>query len=72
MTLFIDRIEGDLAVCETEDGEFLTLPLRDLPDGLREGSVLERGKTGAWRLNPEEEEKRRCALFELQNELFDE
>ena len=72
MMLFVDRIEGDLAVCETEDGEHLTLPLGCLPDGVREGSVLERDEAGSFLLNAETEEKRRSELLKRQNELFDE
>ena len=72
MTLYVDRIEGGLAVCETQDGEFLTIPLDILPDGVREGSVLERDEAGSFLLNAETEEKRRSELLKRQNELFDE
>lgn len=40
--LFIDRIEGDLAVLVLydDDGVKFDLPLRYLPDGVREGDHL--------------------------------
>lgn len=72
MKLYVDRLEGELAVCETETGERLTLALDDLPDGVREGSVLEQDERGGWRLNPEAEERRRQELFARQEDLFDE
>ena len=72
MMLFVDRMESGLAVCETEDGEFLTISSAVLPHGVREGSVLEQDERGGWRLNPEAEERRRQELFARQEDLFDE
>ena len=72
MMLYVDRVEGGLAVGETENGEFLTVSLDDLPGGVREGSVLEKDGSGAWFLNTEEEETRRNTLLDLQEQLFDE
>ena len=72
MKLYVDRLEGELAVCETETGERLTLALDDLPDGVREGSVLEQDETGSFVLDAEAEEKRRRELFDRQEDLFDE
>ena len=72
MRLCVDRLEGGLAVCETETGERLTLALDDLPDGVREGSVLEQDETGSFVLDAEAEEKRRRELFDRQEDLFDE
>ena len=37
--LVIDRIEGGIAVCETEDGR-RELPLAGLPAGVREGDCV--------------------------------
>ena len=72
MTLFVDRIEGGFAVCETETGERLTLALSDLPDGVREGSVLKGDEAGSFVLDAEAEDKRRQELFDRQEDLFDE
>lgn len=38
--LIIDRLEGNVAVCETETGAMTEIELRKLPEGAREGSVL--------------------------------
>ncbi len=72
MMFYVDRIEDNLAVCEAADGEILTIPIDALPDGTREGSVLEQDQSGVWRQNLEEEARRRNKLFELQKDLFDE
>ncbi len=38
--LIIDRIEGDVVVCENSDGSITEIALIDLPTGAQEGSVL--------------------------------
>ena len=37
----VDRIEGDFAVVEDANGNFVNVPLRLLPEGIREGSPAE-------------------------------
>ena len=70
MQYIIDRIENDVAVCEREDGGFEDIPLRELPKGAREGSVLVKDGDGAWALDLETEQERRARLFEMQEGLF--
>ena len=69
MQYIIDRIEGNLAVCEREDGGFQEIPVCQLPEGLGEGSVLV-FLEGAWALDPQAEKERRARLFEKQEGLF--
>ncbi|MCL2301400.1 MAG: DUF3006 domain-containing protein [Firmicutes bacterium] len=69
MRYVIDRIEGALAVCEREDGLFSDIPLCQLPQGAREGSVL-LCENGAWGLDTRAEKERRARLFEKQEGLF--
>ncbi len=38
--MILDRIEGDIAVLELDDGNYLTLPKTYLPDGVQEGDIL--------------------------------
>jgi hypothetical protein len=38
--VIIDRFEGNLAVCEKEDGSFLDINSQSLPSGAKEGDVL--------------------------------
>lgn len=38
----IDRFEGETAVCETQDEETIAINRADLPDNVREGTVIRR------------------------------
>ena len=39
--LIIDRFEGDIAVCEQEDGTFLNIDKNKLPLSAKVGDILE-------------------------------
>ena len=65
----VDRIEGGYAVCETVDEDEVVLPLSSLPNGVREGTVLER-VDGSYVINEKEEMSRRKANYNLQMQLF--
>jgi len=69
MQYIIDRFEDGVAVLEKEDGAREDIPLEELPEGAREGSVLVR-ENGAWALDLQEEEERRKRLFAKQEGLF--
>ena len=69
MIFAVDRIEGEWAVLEDENGRMADVPLADLPSGTRQGSVL-RLDGGVYTLDPEEESRRRKANFDLQESLF--
>ncbi len=64
MLITIDRLEGNVAVCEMEDGNFLDLPKGFLPEGAREGSKLR------IELDIEAEEKDRERIKSKMNKLF--
>lgn len=70
MEWIIDRIEEDLAVCETEEQMFVNIPLSLLPKGAKEGSVL-RFIEGDYVLDTEEESNRRGYLSKLQSLIFE-
>ena len=38
--VIIDRFEGIYAVCETENKEYINIPKSELPQGIKEGDVL--------------------------------
>ncbi|MFJ5717501.1 DUF3006 domain-containing protein [Neobacillus sp. NPDC093127] len=40
MKLIIDRFEGDLVVCEKEDGTFIDIRTNRLPSGAKVGDIL--------------------------------
>jgi len=69
MQYIIDRFEGELAVCQRADGVLEDIPLAQLPEGIKEGSVLA-FENGAWELDPQAEAERRVRLFAKQEGLF--
>ncbi len=64
----VDRLEGELAVLETEGKHTVTLPLSELPEGVKERDVLTQ-EDGAWRVAPDEAERRRQAILQMQARL---
>lgn len=40
MKAIIDRFEGVYAVCETENKEYINIPKSELPQGIKEGDIL--------------------------------
>jgi hypothetical protein len=50
----IDRVEGTFAVVECPDGSFQNIPLSQLPQGAKEGSILSPTPQG-WQLDPQAE-----------------
>ena len=71
MRIIVDRIEGDIAVCELESGEMRDIALADLPVGVHDGSIL-LFENNTYTLDKETEAQRREKLFALQNSIFDE
>lgn len=67
--IIVDRIENGIAVIEGDDGAFFQLPASQLPDGVREGSVLRRTQDG-FALDSEAERERRHMLYEKTKRLF--
>jgi len=63
-TLIVDRIEADFAVCEIEEGSFTDIPLKALPNGVKEGDVIKIS------VEAEETEKRKSNINNLMNNLF--
>lgn len=65
----VDRIEDGIAVIETGENTYIKIPVGDLPEDVREGSVLVL-KNGVYVLDIQQEEMRRKKLFELQKQIF--
>lgn len=68
MMFSIDRIEGNYAVLE-ENGATQDVPLSELPEGIREGDLLER-KPDGWLLR--HSDSRRNSLAERRRRLLEE
>lgn len=69
MRLVVDRVEGAVAVCETDEGSFVEIGVDDLPQGAKEGSVL-KGELGSLELDDEERMARERKVASLMDSLF--
>ena len=67
--IIVERIEGEIAVLELDDGSKAEIALKALPIGVHEGSVLQRTSDG-YALDIETEEKRRATLAARTKRLF--
>jgi hypothetical protein len=59
MKYSIDRIEGNFAVCEDENGKFTDIEVSTLPEGVGEGDIIAIENGEAVFLKEETEERRR-------------
>ena len=66
----VDRIEGNKAVLECENGEMAVFDASSLPKNLREGDILY-FENGSCYLNAEETEHRRQKIRTLMQKLFE-
>ncbi len=64
----VDRIENGIAIVE-ENGKRTDIPLCELPEGTREGSLLKR-ENGRLLLDPETERAQREKLKKRTDALF--
>ncbi len=71
MRIIIDRIEGEYAVCELEDGTMTDIPLTSLPAESKAGSVLFFAD-GEYRIDIDARKERAAKIAALQNSIFDE
>lgn len=62
MTFYVDRLEGVFAVVQREDGVSGLIFRKELPEGIREGSVLIY-EDGVFKRDAEKEKARRRAMF---------
>lgn len=66
----IDRIEGNFAVCENEDGRMVNFPLSLLPDGAKEGQWFSRDAQGRFALEEERTRAEKKKVRSLLDKLF--
>lgn len=66
----VDRIEGEYAVLECENGDFVEMELASLPPNLHEGDII-RFNLNSCYLSAEETERRRQKMQKLMNKLFE-
>lgn len=69
-TFSIDRFKENFAVCENlETGEFLNIPIYDLPQNAKEGSVI-KFENGTYILDIESTKSKQSETKNLVNKLF--
>ncbi len=66
----VDRFEGDKAVLECENGDFITLDKTSLPKNIQEGDVLN-FNVNSYFLDAEETAKRKKHIKSLMDSLFE-
>ena len=69
MRYTVDRIVENTAVLEGENKDFINVSLKELPEGIRDGSVLVY-KDGVFEADAEYEMQRRKAMLEKQQRLL--
>ncbi|WP_404352828.1 DUF3006 domain-containing protein [Caproicibacterium sp. XB2] len=70
-TVSIDRFEGKYAVCEDKDGGLFGIESTELPEGAKEGTVLQIDDTeGILQIDQQETDRRRKQNARLQNDVF--
>ena len=70
LKISIDRFENKFAVCENkETGEILNIPICELPENVKEGSIII-FKNGKYILDIESTQSERKEIKELVNNLF--
>lgn len=70
MKYIIDRLEEGIAVCENELKKLISIPKDLLPDGLKEGDVLEE-QEGRFLRDEQGTEARRKEIRKKLMDLFD-
>ena len=70
MKYIIDRLEEGIAVCENELKKLISIPKDLLPDGLKEGDVLE-DQEGRFLRDEQGTEARRKEMRKKLMDLFD-
>jgi hypothetical protein len=68
MKYVIDRIEGDFAVCEDEDGKMTDIPVSALPSNFTEGTHF-KYENGEYKLDEEEKTNREDMIKSLFDSL---
>lgn len=69
MKYTVDRIEGGYAVCEDENEKTVNFELILLPEGIKEGDIIEK-TDDRFVICTDETAERRKKMFNLQNSIF--
>ena len=71
MMLSVDRIECGFAICQDFESEkMIDIPLRALPEDIKEGDVIFRDIDGIFKLDKAATTRRREKIIRLQEKIF--
>ncbi len=68
--IVIDRFEGIFAICEDKEQKLFAIEIAELPQGAKEGHVLEIKDDGTLVLDQTETDLRRAKNAKLQKDLW--
>ncbi len=71
MQYVIDRLEEELAICENDDREMISIPRNELPVSVNEGDVILLEEDGSWVLDTDATKKRRERIRKKMMDLFE-
>lgn len=71
MELIIERIEGEIAVCENIDRTMTDIPCVFLPEGVKAGDVISKNEFGEYVIDVKKTMKRKRRIRRLLNDLWD-
>lgn len=69
MALIIDSFEGDFAVVEVDGKEMKDIPIKDIPQGTKQGDVL-RFIEGKYEIDVEETKRIRAEVEEMMKDIW--
>ena len=69
MRYIIDRIEGNIAVCEDENGNFVEIDILSLPSNIKEGDCI-KFENSKYILDEKYAEERRKNIRKKMNNLW--
>lgn len=74
-TITIDRFEGTFAICEGEghgkEIKMYAIEIAELPQGAKEGDVLEISEEGTIHIDAKATERRRSKIKKMQDSLWE-
>ncbi len=70
MRYIIDRISGEIAVCEDENGDSVKLKASELPKGAKEGDLIFKD-SGVWCIDEKGSRERRRVMADKLNRLLE-
>ena len=69
MRYIIDRIEGNIAICENENGNFLEIDILSLPSNIKEGDCI-KFENSKYTVDEKYAEERRKNIRKKMNNLW--